>query len=143
MIKEAYVSFEVAKLLKEKGFEQETPTRYAIGKITESWYDDYRERVLSFEWEKGYFVGIEDIKHDIYGETISAPTHQMAMAWLREIHKLSIEPFYYPVLGYCVEIKHIGKETGVKEFEEIRDKSYNSYEEAVEAGLLFVLKNII
>ena len=28
MIEEAYVSFEVAKLLKEKGFDQETTKRY-------------------------------------------------------------------------------------------------------------------
>ena len=123
MIEEAYCSYEVSKLLKEKGFDG--------GSYYYFYPDKFRlsaTRPLSFTDEDS---------------RITNPTHQMAMAWLREIHKLSIEPFYYPVLGYCVEIKHIGKETEVKEFEEIRDKSYNSYEEAVEAALNYVLKNLI
>ena len=73
MIQEAYVSFEIAKHLKEKGF----------------------------DWECiGYYVDDEpnDVKYSLLGETnstwesrcCSAPTLQMAMKWLREVYKLHI-----------------------------------------------------
>lgn len=73
MITEDYVSFEVAKLLKEKGF------------------DEYCEQI---------YDGDGDLSRNICGyineekanEFFSAlaPTHQMAMKWLREVHKLHV-----------------------------------------------------
>ena len=106
MITEDYVSYEVAKLLKEKGFD---------------------EMVISF-----YPPG-----------DIQRPTHQMAMRWLRDVHKLSIEPFYMFPAIWEIDIKYIDKKTDLSEFEDIRDKSYNSYEEATEAGIKYCLENLI
>ena len=55
MITEDYVSFETAKLLKEKGFDKNTPCKYAgKGGITEEWYDDYRERMMRFDSVNGF-----------------------------------------------------------------------------------------
>ena len=73
MIKEAYVSFEVAKLLKENGFNEPTWTRY----------EDDNEVIFGdkYNWNNSPM-----------GHT-SAPTHQMAMKWLREVHGLSVETF--------------------------------------------------
>ena len=57
MITEDYVSFETAKLMKEKGFDENTICKYAdVGGITEKWYDDYRERIVRFDWEEGYLI---------------------------------------------------------------------------------------
>lgn len=64
MITEDYVSFEVAKLLKEKGFSELTAKAYP------------------------YFEG-KDYKYDI-----SCPTLQMAMKWLREVYNLFIDTYY-------------------------------------------------
>lgn len=125
-ITEDFVSFEVAKLLKEKGF-------------SESCYMYY------------------DNKGDISGKYINpdipfnyssvpyylCPSQSMAMKWLRDVHKLSIEPFYMFPAIWEIDIKYIDKKTDLSEFEDIRDKSYNSYEEAVEAALKYTLEKLI
>lgn len=145
MISEDYVSFEVAKLLKEKGFSENTICKYAdVGGIIEKWYDDYRERVLRFNWDEGYLIEPpmeSKDQYEIIGDTILAPTHQMAMKWLREVHKLFIviEPEYFEagrVIAYDFSVwcgdnyKHYFKD-------------YPTFEEAVEAALKHVLENLI
>ena len=68
MITEDYVSFETAKLLKEKGFD---------------------ERCFSFYWSDGSLdANSHDKKTNLRNSTSSnpvAPTLQMAMKWLREV----------------------------------------------------------
>lgn len=125
MIKEAYVSFEVATLLKEKGFDEEC---YQI-------YDD--EGYLSFN-RVGY-INSEKPNEDFYA---LAPTHQMAIAWLREIHNISIEPFVDYGSGedhwWTVDIGKIKKNGLISEL-----SGYKSYEESVEAALKYTLENLI
>lgn len=78
MIEEDYVSAEVARLLKEKGFNQPLLTFYVCVD------NNYSNEVgmMAFTDDK-----IEN-NSDLY---ILAPTLQMAMKWLREIHNLNIE----------------------------------------------------
>ena len=73
-MKEAYCSYEVAKLLKEKGFNEPCYQKYD------------NEGYLSFN-HIGY-INNEKPCDDFYA---LAPTHQMAMSWLREVHKIFIE----------------------------------------------------
>lgn len=68
MITEDYVSFETAKLLKEKGFDE-----YCGYYNSDGEYWEYR---------------VYNHRGEYY---ISAPTLQMAMKWLREKHHLHIE----------------------------------------------------
>ena len=75
MIKEAYVGFEVAKLLKEKGFNESCYGRYSI-----------RSKEFHLDCTKAYNNGSNFM--------CSAPTHQMAMDWLREKHGFHIYTFY-------------------------------------------------
>ena len=124
MIKEDYVSFEVAKLLKDKGFEQ-YKCRHS--------YDS-----------KGMFKWSDNL--DPY--ECSAPTHQMAMKWLREVHNIFIyiEPFittsglrgYKP---YCTKIG--GKFMWINPLRKYSNTLSDTYEEAVEAALKYVLENLI
>ena len=72
MIKDAYVSFEVAKLLKEKGFAEPLVNYY---------YTTKGKRV-------GYLMSEEQYL---------CPTHQMACAWLREVHNLFILVGWNPI----------------------------------------------
>ena len=65
MIKERFCSYEVAKLLKEKGFDVECYGRYSTR--SKEFHFDATRRCEN----KGLFV-------------IAAPTHQMACNWLRE-----------------------------------------------------------
>ena len=64
MIKEAYCSFEVAKLLKEKGFNE--PCRAV-----------YEEEILRINT-------LCDYHNSELSSYVCAPTLQMAMNWLRE-----------------------------------------------------------
>lgn len=80
MITEDYCSFEIAKLLKEKGFNE--PIR--------CWYDNFQD----FHEE-----GVRMSNTDCLPPTIMCPTHQMAMKWLREVHQLHISVDVCPIYG--------------------------------------------
>ena len=77
MINEDYVSVETAKLLKEKGFNEEVKSFY-----------NYDSEFKTYDFE-------EDDRWDTpndWGEYyLSAPTIQMTRKWLREKHHLHIE----------------------------------------------------
>ena len=128
MIKEAYCSFEVAKLLKEKGFNELARFYYFEPRQSPEMFPSQREHRNTDK---------------IYGEnTLIAPTHQMAMRWLREVHNIIIEP----------ESVWNGKEWEYLLFVVTPQNAdspyyehnpYKSYEECVEAALKYVLKNLI
>ena len=116
MIQEAYVSFETAKLLKEKGF----------GEYTLGFYKD-NEKKLDFD----RFADDWNTKHVGY---IAAPTHQMALKWLREVHniyimvehnKLLTPPFWFKLDDYT------------------SDSLYTTYEQACEDAIEYCLENKI
>ena len=127
MITEDYVSFEVAKRLKEKGFKGQGEHFYEDNKITN--YINYWFRITP---EQRY-------------EAIEAPTLQMAMKWLREKHNLVIQIELIDFLEhgevwfYCItERKTIKLLTDRDE-----DFTEHSYEEAVEAAIKYCLENLI
>lgn len=74
MVTEDYVSFETAKLLKEKGFDDE---------YTNAFYD---------KAENLYFIDLlSDFSNHPDNDTdIAASTLYVAMKWLREKHKITI-----------------------------------------------------
>lgn len=125
MIIEDYVSFETAKLLKEKGFNEKCISTYNL--VTgifevEEVYQDWTTR-----W-KAY---------------VSAPTLQMAMKWLREVHKLEITVLHEMLQGNAWWYR-IEKNTGLSLLvEKEEDAIYTSYEDACEAGIKYVLENLV
>lgn len=124
MIEEVYVSFETAKLLKEKGFPQST---FRCHYIT-----DGNNHYKSFENRCGF--GDFDI---------IAPTQQIAMKWLREVCDLIIyvklvnnkDP-YPDAWGFVIYNKFTNEYTK-------SNKLWFEYEEACEAAILYSLKNLI
>lgn len=153
MITEDYCSFEVAKLLKEKGFNKNTICKYAdVGGITERWYDDYRERVLRLNWDEGYLIEPLEPKdqYEIIGDTISAPTHQMAMKWLREWKDIFIEVEYInqKACGCTIIEQKTGGVIAKWDWDRFQYANKNplvgnTYENAVIAGIEYVLDNLI
>jgi hypothetical protein len=118
MISEAYVSFETAKLLKEKGFNEECfrfymPTGNGIWK-----YEHYHDFDIS--------------------DRIECPTQQMAMKWLREVHSLFI-CIEIGVGAYVWSITDISNNNVILKLDVI----VGSYEETVEAALKYSLENLI
>ena len=125
MIKEDYVSFEVAKLLKEKGFDEICRAAYT---------------------NDGKFITHHNYYSQGYGDEYIAPTHQMVMKWLREKHNICIT--IYPDKGNRYEAVLYN----IKDDVEIILQSFgiygshifeDSYEEAVEAALKYSLENLI
>ena len=124
---EDYVSFETAKLLKEKGFDWDCQYCY----IDE---DDSDKEQL--EVPTGYDAEID------------APTLQMAMKWLREVHNLHCHSDYDYVLGWYCQITSL-KETVEYDYEEMKhyhpekDNGFSSPEEACEAAIKYCLEKLI
>ena len=121
-ITEDYVSFEVAKLLKEKGFDTSKIdgyfqfVYYSDGKI--DFYDD----------DKPLFV-------------CKAVTLQMAMKWLREIHNIFISITYENDGVFTANLKAPLK--GVDCMVDNKHNCWFTYEEAAEASIKYCLENLI
>lgn len=147
MIEEDYVSYEIAKLLKEKGFRCATLHYY---------YDKDGDLLFS-AWN------IDAGKNEFV-----APTFQMAIKWLREMHNILVMIDYnYECTSksYCYKIYHLGKNGKPKRFpvygvvyddegNENKDiisyrdfqlsySEYTTYEEAVEAAIYYCLEYLI
>ena len=132
MITEDYVSFEVAKLLKEKGFDE----------LCDKKYNGYKSIVPAGKmielWQNSEFDADEEC---------SAPTLQMAMKWLRKEHKLSVRPRYDEVEDekehlYYVWFFDILSMNPYKTLVE-PVQGYSTYEEAAEASIKYCLENLI
>ena len=118
MIKEDFVSSETSKLLKEKGFNED------------SWfhYDTDGDIVT-----RGYRLNHPD--------DIPAWTHQRIMKWLRELHNICISVDvkigggkYY----VCISSTENGLSYGVLE-----DEVWDTFEEACEESIKYCLENLL
>lgn len=134
-ITEDYVSYEIAKLLKEKGFDE----------------------ICSYEWgipdvDKGYVLQKWTITNgqiknsDLIDGAYTAPTQSLALKWLREVHNIHIE-IYRTACGYLYIVSNIPYGTDLYNPEYGGDDEnsgqWTTYEKAVEAAILYVLKNLI
>ena len=135
MIIEDYVSFETAKLLKEKGFDEATNRYY------NAQYDQIRTVSDTFMW---HWNNEEFMKRVLMEGAIAIPTLQMAMKWLREVHKLCIS--ITPQVtdddgdGGCLWQFAI---TSHLEPLSISLELYEQYEEACEVAIRYCLENLI
>ena len=141
MITEDYVSFETAKLLKEKGFD-------CCCKV---WYSEYTS---PYGAEK--YISIEFDSHNKFNENYEficpAPTLQMAMKWLREVHKLGVFPTtYYREINrnakhdYGSTIVMLDTYEVIGNDKNIEDYTFEAetYEETAEKAIMYCLKNLI
>lgn len=127
MITEDYVSFEVAKLLKEKGF------------------------VVPYDSFRGVYINGEFFRrnpgqaylHNTGDEIIEACSLQLAMKWLREVHKLFIE------IGVSIDLlgnPHFNYSIVNKDGKYFRE-GYTSfeweYEKASEAAIKYCLEKLV
>ena len=130
MITEDYVSFETAKLLKEKGFDKKCRALYTI------WFDEVEgpkeDEAENWNIEPKYF---------------SAPTLQMAMKWLREVHNIFIDisSRFSKNADKDVCFSYSCKKliNTYKSSYEIGDGEWLNYEEVCEAAIKYCLENLI
>lgn len=124
MIQEAYVSFETAKLLKKKGFDEGCPTTYTSNGLFHS--HNYKP----------------------LGSDIFAPTQQMAMRWLREVHNLYIQIMLDSWalgshMGYYVVIQRTDNDFDIMLQDYCDEFFYKTYEEASETAIKYCLEHLI
>ena len=127
-ITEDYCSYEVAKLLKKKGFNEPCYR----------WYDGNGDICAKFI--------TPDVPLDYFSrERYLCPTHQMTMKWLREVHNIFIviEPHMYDYINEKNSSYVTSLWQGDNYYENVTSKDYPTYEEAVEATLKFSLENLI
>ena len=124
MIQETYCSFEVAKLLKEKGFDEPCIAVYEEEVLRTNTLCDYYNSELS--------------------SYVCASTHQTALAWLRQTYKINI--VIIPVVkdddgdGGCLYKYIIFKHAEVVYKSECL---YEKYDAACDDALKYVLENLI
>ena len=120
-IQEDYVSLELAKLLKEKGFD---------GKCCLFGRTEDLEVPIQKENNKG-----------IDYECVVIPTFQRAMKWLREVHKIHITISPISGKGYGAILCDVGD---FDDFNYIGETDFFFHpEQAVEAGIKYALENLI
>lgn len=141
-----FVSFELAKKLKEKGFE--IPTRSIVAMYNEQGVfftlttaADYQVSPSGYKCRCYYDYDDFD-EHDFI-----APTISQVLKWLREEKNIHISPVLWG-RGWYVDIQSFTKETDEdyvyydvdNKFQSI---DYETYEEAVIAGVNYCLENLI
>ena len=131
MIKETYWSFEVAKLLKEKGFNDYVRQYYVF---------DYKFNIAEFVHDDR-----EDNPNEFGSDYYAAPTQQMAMARLRKVHQIAIVIDCWfggeRYISWHGKIMCYGDD--LKTQQDVELPYLATYEEAVEAAIKYCLTNLI
>ena len=134
MINERYVSFEVATLLRNKGFNE--PCRGV-----------YEEKILRINT-------LCDWLNSDFSEYVAAPTQSMACDWIEETFNISIEVLV-GIIGYRIEILYALKDPNIAssiiihDFDDNTlcgdnsDGSWSSKESAYNKAIKFVLTNLV
>ena len=142
-MKDEIVSYEVAKLAKEKGFDEFCDTSYThYLKDGGGEFHDTQYKKGDVHFNKRGILRGNNSHHDKYEsdfyEICSAPTQSLLQRWLREIHKAHIELNAQGSWTYTLSFRYIDgngkhwvhthKEDGVYVY-------FKTYEEALEKGL--------
>ena len=134
MITEQYVSFDTAKLLKEAGFNVPCRGVYVTDRTGYCEFREYENRQTTDDlcWNT----------EDGFQYEYLAPTQALAVRWLREVHNihLFVNYFFEDNMWFYVTVD-------LTESDEVKgihpnESNYESYEEALEAGLQEALKLI-
>ena len=128
MITEDFISYETAKLLKGKGFNECCYGYY------------YEPKHLS---HNTFDITNSELEED----SCSAPTLQMAMKWLREVHRIhiSITPLSFEDgIFWMYKTIKLWSDNNCSELHRSDSKvGFNTYEEACEAAIKYCLENLI
>lgn len=151
---EDFVTFELAKILKEKGFREKCLLYYeSTGGFYSNSIDTYDRPNQELDYSdflkcfnEGNSIGL-----------IDAPTISQVLKWLREEKKIHIEPCILADADTDADGKVINEFTYWSfsimsiangdmiyfEYEHIDDKRFDTYEQAALAGIKYVLDNLI
>ena len=124
MVKERYVNIEMAKLLRDKGFDEECIKTYNISN---------GQMYIGGETCNSEFTDIEEI--------VTTPTQQMACDWLIENYKIYINVSFVSGKGYVRTICDISDFDNA--FSIVETKYYSCIETVYNEALKYVLTNLV
>ena len=113
------ISFELAKLAKEKGFDESCN--------------------FIFEYNKEKYLGFIQRKNSTYDYVITRPTQSLLQRWLREKQEIDVIVFIYFIGNNRKYFPEIYKDNKFQYLDSDL-KLVDSYEDALEAGLFEALK---
>lgn len=132
MITEDYVSFETAKLLKKKWFDGDTASCYIL--------EDSTHHIMSDKVVQSEYYESQDSNE--HGHLIQAPTLQMAMKWLREVHNINIDIVsIWDKVRWEYQIVIITYQTAANPY--VHKTIYRKREQACEVAIKYCLENLI
>ncbi len=138
-IQESYCSFEVSQLLKDKGFDVECRFFYDTEFQEMDWHIEY-ENFRNSEIVNGHgYGGGKGLRFPM----ISAPTHSVAIEWIKVNFGIHINPILKIFPNYYrTTVSMHGKHP--EELDANTDNCcWSSPKEAIEAALLYTLKDLI
>ena len=139
------ISFETAKLAKEKGFDIFTDfmNYYDLnGKFEERLCENLDED-SDGDFCPGFNINNPTLYSNPYYPTAiyyPAPTQSLLQKWLREEHNSNIATMPWNSKTWWWQIEDIGNYDSGFNLKSESDIQYNSYEEALEQGLIEALK---
>lgn len=147
-ITEQYVSLKVATLLKEKGFNIPCSAYYIMSNKSKTSMPK-----IAFDLALPNNTYLSSIYKNI--ETISLPTHQLAMKWLREIYNIEISitygfpwirvngksqyKYFWSIVKVCDD--HLEYPMNKPESMNYIEEQADTYEQAIDDALIYVLEN--
>ena len=147
------ITFETAKLAKEKGFDEECTTYYSPLKKWQLESNYWKQYIVN---EEGFAPKICNNSFPcIYGKekkyhnskwvnkNITAPTQSLLQKWLREVHMIRVYLIHGTSGSFNFEIYIWDKPNNIGKWSRIGNiSSLKTYEEALEKGLFQALKLI-
>lgn len=131
---ECYVSLEVAKLLKQVGFDLECMCYYSVNTL----HEPNNGFIHIYKQYSALFYDHNRTKMPVY----SAPTLEVAQKWLREVKRHDV--FVFPCNGlYFYTVRKYYNEGKVDYFDYPNKDAFDTYEEALEAGIKKALELIL
>lgn len=131
-MKDQIITFETAKIAKEKGLQSGLKCEgcYILG-----WREYFKDQI-------GQYLISPRTTVEAQFHLALAPTQSLLQRWLRETHKISVEPYAFTDRGFEEWDWNISQFTGG--FELLTRTSldighFKTYEEALEAGLVYAL----
>ena len=137
-MEEELISFETAKLAKEVGFNWQCYHHFDADKVLQAHYEE-NESSTDVEFR----VDLEDLLdtwNNFKSEACSAPTQSLLAKWLREVHNIfiCIKIGFGEGVWYTYHVEKLSDPDFIID----ADNSWNTYEKALEVGLLQALKLI-
>lgn len=134
MIEESYVSFDTARILKEAGFDLSCRGVYITDRTGHYKFREYDNKQTTDDLCRN--------TEDGFQFEYLAPTQALAARWLREVHHYVVCVWF--TIDYNKWFYAYGDTESMAFDEEynISDFIYDSYEQALEAGLQKVIKLI-